>query len=150
MRYLLTTALAVTCITACASVPKADGVLVASARSFTPTPGRARIYVVRIKSMFGASLAQPVIVDGRIIGTTGPGTFLMTEVEPGPHVVSAAAQGNAQAQQIEAEAGQCYFVKMWLRTMNPLAVTVGMELAPDTLGRRLVARYRMAAPTQQH
>src|SRR6266699_2227505 len=124
MRYLLS-AFAVIWIGACASVPKAGSDLVASAKSFTPTPGRARIYVMRTKSMIGAALAQTVIVDGRIIGTTGPGTFLMTEVDPGPHVVSAAAQGNAQAQQVDAEAGQCYFVKMWLHTIS-LTVSVKM------------------------
>jgi len=146
MRYLLS-AFAVVCIAACASVPKADSGLVASAKSFTPSPGRARIYVIRTKSMIGAALVQSVIVDGRIIGTTGPGTFLMTEVDAGPHVVSAAAQGNAQAQQIEAEAGHCYFIKMWLHTIS-LTVSVKMQRVTETEGRDLVQRYRMAAPTQ--
>lgn len=145
MRYLL--AAVALCIAACASVPKADSGLVASAKSFTPSPGRARIYVIRTKSMIGSALTQTVIVDGRIIGTTGPGTFLMTEVDPGPHVVSAAAQGNAQAQQIEAEPGQSYFVKMWMRTIS-LTVGVIMEQITETEGRDLVQRYRMAAPAQ--
>ena len=138
---------ALICITACASVPKADNNLVASARSFTPSPGRARIYVARVKSLIGAALTQTVVVDGRIIGATGPGTFLMTEVDPGPHVVSAAAQGNAQAQQIDAEAGQCYFIKMSLNTIA-LTVSVKIERVTETEGRDLVRRYRMAAPTQ--
>lgn len=71
----------------------------------------------------------------------------MIEVDPGPHVVSAAAQGNAQAQQIEAVSGQCYFVKMWLNTIS-LTVSVKMEQVTQVEGRDLVQRYRMAAPTQ--
>lgn len=128
-------------------MPKADSALVASARSFTPGPGRARIYVIRTKSMVGAAIAQSVVVDGRIIGATGSGTFLVTEVEPGLHIVSAVAQGNAQAQQIDAEAGHCYFIKLWMR-VPPLGVTVKLEAVTETEGRDLVKRYRMAAPAQ--
>jgi uncharacterized protein DUF2846 len=133
-------------VAACASVPKADPVLVASARSFAPTGGHARIYVMRTKSLVLAAITQPVVVDGLMIGATGPGTFLMTEVEPGPHTVSVTGQGNAKAQQIQAEDGHCYFVKIWMRT--GLVGTVGLELVNEDEGRDLVQRYRMAAPTQ--
>ena len=145
MRQIIT-AFVVAVMVACASVPKANDDLVASARTFAPSTGRARIYVMRTKSLVLASIAQSVVVDGLIIGTTGPGTFLMTEVAAGPHTVSVASQGNAKAQQIQAEEGKCYFVKIWMRT--GLVASVGLEVVSDSEGRDLVQRYRMAARTQ--
>lgn len=77
-----------------------------------------------------------------------PARFLMIEVDPGPHVVSAvAAMGSSQAQQIDAAAGQCYFVKMWMHSL-PHGLAVEMQQITNVEGRDLVQRYRMAAPAQ--
>ena len=70
-------------LSGCASVPKAAPALDVEAKSFTPSPGKARLYVVRPSSMVGSAVALHVVVDGRELGSTSRGTYLMTEVEPG-------------------------------------------------------------------
>ena len=45
---------------ACASVPRGSDKLERQARSFTPPPGKANVYVVRMWSVFESGIVWPV------------------------------------------------------------------------------------------
>jgi hypothetical protein len=86
----------------------------AAARTFTPTPGRARIYVFAPASSrtVGWRSIPSVAIDSQVAGWVGASTFLMVEVEPGSHRVSARAE-NESSLLIDTAVDSTYFVKVW-------------------------------------
>lgn len=79
----------------------------AEAANFRTQPGKAAIYVYRRSGVIGSGVAHPAFLDGRILGNNGPGTFLLANVSPGSHIVSA---GVTQVE-LTAEPGEVYFVR---------------------------------------
>jgi hypothetical protein len=130
-------------LTGCASVPKAPPALDVEAKSFSPSEGKARLYVVRPDAMMGAAVVLHVIVDGRELGSTARGTYLMTEVEPGAHTVGSRTAENADQERVTAEAGRCYFFVIRPR-MGFLAARVGLEAVSEGEGRKEVTRAKRA------
>lgn len=126
-------------LSACASVPTAAPELVASARSFTPSPGKGRIYVYRHG---GAGLRQTVMIDGRVVGRLAHATFLMTELDPGTHTVRALGL-NEDALQVVVDAGRCTYVELWTNSGMLGKAVVGLDQIGEEAARRFVAAYRM-------
>src|SRR3954447_15825725 len=96
-------------LSACANVPAASPSAAQEAKKFTPQPNRASIYIYRV-GVLGANVPFTIAVDGRILGQTVPGTFLLAEVEPRHHKVMC-AQENIALVDLAAESGHNYFVR---------------------------------------
>jgi len=78
----------------CASVPMASPEADLAAKQFKTTPGKANVYVFRDET-FGAAIKMPVLLDGRIVGDTASRTFLLKEVDPGPHQLLSKAENES-------------------------------------------------------
>lgn len=111
-RFLRPASLAVLLAAAsgCASVPMAPPDRDLAAKTFAPQPGTANLYVYRASS-FGTAVKFPVTVDGKFMGELPGSTYLLTTVQPGPHVVGVVAQTN-KTQDFTAEAGKNHYVKV--------------------------------------
>ena len=124
--------------TACVSVPTAPPELQAVALTFKPSSGMARIYVYRAGGAFGGASKLSVAIDSQIVGRTAAGTYLMVELAPGPHRVSAAS--------LDALADSVYFVKLWPK-MGFFSAHSGMERIDPTEARTGIAGARMVPTT---
>src|SRR5687767_4924700 len=75
-------------VCSCATVPMAAPDADATAKRFEPASDTAKIYVVRVSSVGTAILFQ-VTVDDRVIGSLPVHTYLVANVPPGTHTVTA-------------------------------------------------------------
>jgi hypothetical protein len=86
----------------------------AEAKTFTPEPGKASIYVNRGGGV-GTAVTVQTLLDGRVVGSLAPYTFQVLSVTPGPHVLTTGGGAESVEQQkITAEAGRNYFFKLSL------------------------------------
>ena len=69
----------------CATVALMPDKLDATAKRFSPSPGKANIYVARMGSLLGMDRLFTVYLDGRLVGSIAPNTYLLLEVAPGEH-----------------------------------------------------------------
>ncbi|MCZ6590551.1 MAG: DUF2846 domain-containing protein [Alphaproteobacteria bacterium] len=82
-----------------------------AAKTFTPAPGRANIYVYRemdgvFEQMF------PLMVDGQFVGGLAAKTYHVIEAAPGLHVITVLAPSSQRNTQLIVEAGKNYFVSL--------------------------------------
>ena len=133
-------------IVGCASVPTAAPELQAVALTFRPAPGMARIYVYRAGGAFGGASKLSVAIDSQIVGRTAAGTYLMVELAPGAHRVSAPTGENESAVSIDAMADSIYFVKVWPK-MGFFSAHSGMERMDAAEARAGIATARMVPST---
>lgn len=114
----------------------------AEAAAFRAQSGKAAIYVYRRSGFVGGAVAHPVYLDGRILGNNGPGTFLLANVSPGSHVVSA---GVTQVE-LTARPGKVYFVRQTAdMTMSGTMHTSSVRLVSPEEGRQGVRECKEAA-----
>jgi hypothetical protein len=92
----------------CAAVPMASVDEDASAKLFQVKPGKSNIYLYRNET-FGAAVAMTVSLDGKVMGRTGPQTFFLWEVDPGPHVIASHTE-NLSRITIDAKEGRNHYV----------------------------------------
>jgi len=95
-------------LTGCASVPMASMQEDMRAKQFQVPPNKSLIYLFR-DEIFGAAIRMSVSIDGRTAGQTGPNTYLMWEVEPGPHLLRSFTE-NVSTLAIETEPGKDYYI----------------------------------------
>lgn len=107
MRALIA-ALALPFFAACAGVPMAPTSEDTTAKTFTAVPGNARVYLFRDET-FGAAIAIPVMLNGKLMGRTAAKTYFMWDVPPGDVEVSSIAEDTSTVR-IKAEGGRLYFI----------------------------------------
>src|ERR1700704_2426006 len=93
VKTLFLVSTAILSLASCATVPMAAPDADSAAKQFGTIPDKARIYVVRASSVGTAILFQ-TSVDDRIIGSLPVHTYLVTEVSPGPHTITAVGGEN--------------------------------------------------------
>lgn len=128
------------------SVASAPQELAVTALSFTPTPGKARIYVYRPSRFIGSGARLKVAIDSQFVGKTASGTFLMVEVDPGTHRISGVSMESDRGVVIDALADSSYFFKLWPK-MGVLSARSGIELMDPVEGRHAVQGARMVPAT---
>jgi hypothetical protein len=110
-------------------LPHAPRVLRATALTFHPAPGMARIYAYLSFPDFPTDYAIPTIaIDSQIVGRVEGGSFLMVEVAPGRHRVSTPAGRHESVLALEALADSSYFVELrkiqlswnWRASVRPM------------------------------
>jgi uncharacterized protein DUF2846 len=126
----------------CGSVPSASPELSVSALTFTPEPGKSRIYVYRPSRFVGSAARLKVAVDSQFVGKTGDGTFMMIEVDPGHHLVHGLSSESDRGVEFEALPDSTYFFKLWPK-MGFMSAQSGIEAMDPAEGRRAVQEARM-------
>ncbi len=90
----------------CATVPMASDSLDTDAKRFTPEPNKGSIYVNRGGGIAGSALLLQAILDGRIVGSLAPNTFLSLSVPPGEHTIAVTVYNNIQQQKVAVDIQQ--------------------------------------------
>lgn len=110
-RALLTTfaVVATVALSGCASVPMADHQADVRAKTFAPpTDGKANLYVYR-NEVFGGAVKLTLVLDDKVIGDTGPNTYVLRQISPGKHTLVSKSENDAKLA-LDAKAGRNYFV----------------------------------------
>lgn len=144
MRNLFLSLTAIAILAGCASVPKAPEAADSAAKSFQVAPDKANLYVFRKPAVAGSAVAVQVSVDGRMLGSTGAGTYFLVRLDPGTHVVSSFTPESAPALTLTVEAGRNYFVEQKTHFGLANARTSLHELS-ESEGRAAVMKCRLLA-----
>lgn len=132
-----------TWLTACASVPMDTEARDAQGKRFATVPGKANLYVYR-DQFFGASAKLPVLLNGILIGETGPRTYLALEVEPGTHRLVSQGE-NDSTLDVKVEADNNYFVHQEIQ-LGFGSARSQLALVDTTTGRVGVNASKRIAP----
>ena len=126
---LLATAVAL--LAACTSTPEASPQSDVLAKEFLTHPNASTIYVYR--SPFNHYATDSVLfMDGRVIGTTIPGTYFRLDTTPGRHILHGTGVDLGQIE-LETRAGELYFV-----SLEVIAGHSNFERVADRTGRERV------------
>lgn len=115
------------------------------ALTFTPSPGKARIYVYHIEA-WRNDLGLLIELDRQTIGRVTYGTFLMVEVNPGPHRVSHPGKSKSDLL-LDAAADSSYFVKVSYKIGLSGPALDRMERLNSNEGQKLILTARMLTST---
>jgi hypothetical protein len=119
----------------CASVPEASADRDAEAKQYITHPGFSTLYVFRYGSPAGPESDDSVLyVNGRLIGTTLPGTYFRIDVEPGEHELRGYAHDQGRLK-VRVQSEEIAFV--WLNV--GAGTSHFRQVAPET-GKREIAR----------
>ena len=128
--------LAVALTSGCASVQMAAPEQDTAAKTFAVKPGKANIYVYRNESL-GAAVKMSLDVDGRYVGETGAKTYVLVQVDPGPHALISRAENDSPLT-VNAVAGRNHFVWQEVK-MGLLKARSQLREVDDATGRAGVA-----------
>ena len=131
-----------TLVSGCASLPMADPAQDQAAKSFTVSPGKSKIYVFRNEG-FGAAVTMDVFIDGRPLGQTVAKTYLVTEVDPGPHRIMGKSE-NEDALDLTTAAGRIYYIWQEVK-MGFMYARNKLQQVEDAAGRAGVLECKLAA-----
>ena len=95
-------------LSGCASVPMASLEKDSQAKEFVVPEGKASIYLYR-NEMYGGAIAMTVTLDGKLAGRTGPETYMLWHVDPGPHEIMSITENEAKLD-LDVDAGATYYV----------------------------------------
>lgn len=126
----------------CAPIPTASMTNWGESRTFVPSEGKSRIYVYRADGFTGSMARLKVAVDSQIVGKVEPNTYVMVELDPGPHLVGGPTAENESFVGISALPDSCYFVKIWPK-MGFMSAHSGLGLMEADSARRLILTARM-------
>ena len=111
------------------------------AKAFSPTPGQSKLYIVRASKFGGAGMYITPTVDRMVTGVLSSGSYLMVEMTPGEHQVSAAGNlAEPDVVELTTEAGQLYFVEMH-PTFGLNRPGLAAERLDEQDGREMVSEY---------
>jgi len=118
-------------LSACTSTPQAGPDRDAAAKEFVTHPDASTIYVYR--SPFNHYDADSVLyINGRLIGSTVPGTYFRIDVVPGHHVLHGNGIDVGQIA-LDTRPGEVYFVGL-----DVLAEHSHFHLVPQPVGQQRV------------
>jgi len=128
-------------VAGCASVPMASLDDDTEAKNFTVRTDKASIYLYR-NEVFGGAIPLTVALDGKVAGQTGPQTYFLWEVEPGPHEVSSISE-NTSTLALDTEAGKAYYIWQEVKMGLWMARSLLQEVDEET-GRKGVSECKRA------
>jgi hypothetical protein len=115
----------------CTSTPEATPERDALAKEFLTHPNASTIYVYR--SEFNHYATDSVLyLDGRVMGTTVPGSYFRLDTTPGRHVLHGTGIDLGTVT-LETRAGEIYFVSVTINGGHS-----NFEVVPDPQGRERV------------
>lgn len=128
-------------VSGCASVPMASMDEDAKAKTFAVRESKSNIYVYRNES-FGGAIPMTVALNGKVAGQSGPQTYFLFEVDPGPHEVSSIAE-NTSALKLDTAPGKSYFVWQEVK-MGMWMARTQLQQVDEATGRKSVAECKRA------
>jgi hypothetical protein len=139
--------LAVALAAGCTPLPMADADSAAQAKTFTPSPDRANVYVYRDQYL-GAAVRMAITVDGKEIGITRGKTYLVLPLESGQHTLVSQGQTKFPLTLVVA-AGKNYFVRQQV-THNFFSFTYHsrLRLVDEAAGRQGIDECELVAAAQ--
>lgn len=131
-------------ISNCASTPLSSRTLDEDAKRFSPAAAKANLYIVR-PGLSGAPFLWKILIDGKPAGALAVQTYLLLEIEPGPHQITAVTGENQQAVAVDARRGENHFLALAGGTgrLEPRVEVREIEQAP---GRTVVRSSRRVEP----
>ena len=124
----------------CASVQMASPEQDTAAKSFAVKPGKANIYVYRNET-FGAALKMPVALDGKLVGDTASKTYLLLQVDPGPHTVVSKTENDSTVT-LNTVAGRNYFLWQEVK-MGMISGRSNLQEVDEPTGKAGVAECKL-------
>ena len=100
---------AVLALASCAATPQASAERDAEAKKFYVHPSASTIYIYR--GFFNRDEDSTLYMDGRVVGSTLPGTFFRIDTVPGTHVLHGVGL-DAGYFSIETRPGVIYYVRL--------------------------------------
>lgn len=137
-------------LTACAGMQNPDMASIENdmeSKKFRVAPRKSKIYIVRPSKFGGAGAYIYPTINNMVTGSLASGSYLMLDVLPGKHVISAAGNlEKPEGVEIIAEAGKLYFVKMFPKVKIGLiiALSPGLhnEIVNSEEGQKLVLQNK--------
>jgi len=142
-RWLFIICVGCAVLTGCATVPMASLDKDLEAKSFTPESGKANLYIARRNAYFGSAITFRIMVDGKPIGSIGPGTYHLISIEPGQHNILVSSNENSDQIIFEAAAEKNYYFRV-LVLMGLLTARTGLEPMDEVSGQLLVIDAKRA------
>lgn len=129
-------------LSACASVPMASLDQDTKAKTFSPPPNKAALYIYRNES-FGAAIPMTVSVNSKALGQTAAQTYFRLELVPGKYTMESHAE-NVSTLPLTTEAGKNYFVWQEVKMGMWMARSL-LQQTDETSGRAGVMESKLIA-----
>jgi len=126
----------------CASIPMADPAADKAAKVFSAPAGKSRIYVYRNESIGGA-VTMNVLIDDRNMGQTVAKSYLVVDVNPGPHKIVSIAE-NQDLLELTTLAGRIYYVWQEVK-MGFMYARNKLQLVDEKVGQAGVLESMLSA-----
>ena len=99
----------------------------------------ARIYVLR-PSYFGSAVKMKVFCNDKLIGRTGPASFLSWEVKEGEYIIKSSAE-NKDHLTVNAEGGKTYYIKQ-IPKIGWVLVRVSLKSLDEHQGELILGKLK--------
>lgn len=144
-KVVLATAVAISMLSGCASVPMESAEKTNLAKQFNPPKeGTAGIYVFRKDTAVGAALKKDVWIDGDCVGETAKGVFFYHEVAGDQeHKVSTESEFSPNDLIMNTKTGELYFVQQYIK-MGAFVGGAGLEQYETDKGKQEVSKLKLA------
>jgi len=126
----------------CASIPMADPAADKAAKAFLVPPGKSRIYVYR-NEYLGGAVTINVLLDDRNMGQTVAKSYLVADVDPGPHKIVSIAE-NQDLLELTTLGGRIYYVWQEVK-MGFMYARNKLQLVDERTGQAGVLESSLAA-----
>lgn len=100
----------------------------------------ARIYLIR-PSSFANGVKMKVFCDDKLIGKTGPRSYLAWEVKEGEYIIKSNSTGSKDYYTINAKAGKTYYIRQTL-TMGWVVSGAKLESLEENEGQNLLKKLK--------
>jgi len=129
-------------VTGCVQFPKASDEFTRQARQFSPSTGRAAVYVIRPNQLVAAGSFIGLWIDHKKIGRLPPRSFLYMEVLPREHVIelTEVVSVTNTSHRFMAEEGKCYFFTAEIL----LSAKMSLSALSEEEGKQLVSDYNQS------
>lgn len=127
-------------VSGCEPAPLASSTLEEDGKRFSPAPGKANIYVVR-PSIVGGRFVWNINIDGNSGGQIAAHTYLLLEVEPGTHEVTAITSENRHSFVVNANRGENYYLEAVSR-IGWTEARAELRALPEEQGKTTVRNAR--------
>lgn len=140
---VITCLMLVVLINGCATVPMASLADDEKAKSFMVDAGKSNIYVYR-NEIIGGAITMPVTLDGKVVGKTGPKTYIKLTVMPGYHEIASITE-NTSKLDINTKAGSNYFIWQEVK-FGTWTAKSELHIVSEEEGRAGVNECKLIAP----
>ncbi len=104
-----------TTLTSCmtATAPLASKQMDSEAKSFSPPPGKANLYLLRRDARRYVQISFESTLDGKRLGAVVRGRYIMRSIEPGLHTLETFNDTNGEVVQFQAKEGDLIFYELY-------------------------------------